>query len=137
MNPYQTEYDTTGDVSEENREKIAEGLKGVLGEGARGIIDEFIEGRKLTAENDTRMFMDTAGGEAAYKEMITWASTSMPKADIDVYNKATESGDRHAVMFAIEGLKSKFHAANGSPRSSSLVALAALSQKAASRPSLR
>ena len=56
MNPYQTECDTTGDVSEENREKIAEGLKGVLGDGARGIIDEFIEGRKLTAENDTRMF---------------------------------------------------------------------------------
>lgn len=115
LNPYQTEYDTTGDVTPENRDKIAEGLKSLLGEGARAIVDDFIEGRKLTVENDNKLFMDAAGGSAEYETMIKWAATSLPKEDIAVYNKATESGDRHAVLFAIEGLKGKYRAANGQP----------------------
>jgi hypothetical protein len=37
--PYSTEYAETGDISEDNRAKIADGLKKVLGDDARAIVD--------------------------------------------------------------------------------------------------
>lgn len=112
--PYQQEYNTTGDVSEDNRAKIAEGLKKVLGENARSIVDDFIEARKVVHQNDQKLFMDSAGGAENYAQMVQWASKELPKEQVEAYNRTVNSGDRHATLLAIEGLKSKFIAANGS-----------------------
>jgi hypothetical protein len=111
--PYQEEYNTSGDVSEENRVKLAEGLKKVLGDDARAIVDQFIEARKVVHANDTKMFMDAAGGQEQYATMTTWAAQNLPKEQVEAYNKQVESGDRHSVLFAIEGLRAKYEAANG------------------------
>lgn len=111
--PYQEEYNSTGDVSEENREKIAEGLKKVLGENARSIVDDFIEARKVVHQNDQKLFMDSAGGAENYAQMTQWAAQSLPKEQVEAYNRTVQSGDRHATLLAIEGLKAKFEAANG------------------------
>jgi hypothetical protein len=113
LNPYQEEYNTSGDVSEDNRVKLAESLKGVLGENARNIVDEFIEARKVVHANDTKMFMDAAGGQEQYGVMTAWAAQNLPKEQVAAYNKQVESGDRHSVLFAIEGLRAKYEAANG------------------------
>jgi len=113
--PYQQEYNTTGDVSVESRDKIAEGLKKVLGENARQIVDEFIEARKVVHKNDTQMYFDTAGGQEAYSEIVSWAAQSLPKDEVEAYNRTVNSGDRHATLFAIEALRSKFEKANGRP----------------------
>lgn len=111
--PYQQEYAKTGDVSEDNRAKIADGLKSLFGENARSIVDEFIESRKVVHQNDTRMYMDAAGGTENYQAMVTWAKGSMSKEQIAVYNSQMDSGDRHSIMFAIDSLKAKYEAANG------------------------
>ena len=111
--PYQTEFDTNGDVSEESRAKIAEGLKKVLGANARQIVDDFIDSRKVVVENDTRMFYDAAGGEENYGRMATWAAQNLPKQQLEAYNAQVTSGDRHAALFTLDGLKAKYEAANG------------------------
>jgi hypothetical protein len=111
--PFQSEYDQSGEVSEESRAKIAEGLKSVLGEDARQIVDSFIEGQKAVHTNDRGMFMDAAGGEQNYSTMTEWAAKSLPEDEIAAYNRQIESGDRHSTLFAIQSLKSKYEAANG------------------------
>lgn len=113
LSPYQEEYSSTGDVSEENREAIAKSLEKQLGPNARQIVDEFIEARKVVHENDTRMFMDAAGGQESYTQMVNWASTALPPEQVQAYNKQVNSGDRHTVLFAIEGLRAKYEQANG------------------------
>ena len=104
LTPYSTEYAETGDVSEDNRAKIADGLKNILGEDARSIVDQYIEGQKATAANDMAMYMDTAGSEDNYAAMVKWASETLPKPEIEVINKQLDSTDRTAVTFAITGL---------------------------------
>jgi hypothetical protein len=111
--PYSTEYDTTGDVSEENRAKIADGLKSVLGDDARKIVDGYIDGQKVLQTNTHSEFMAAAGGADSYNTMLQWAAQSLPKDSAEAFNRAIDSGDKHATLFAIQGLKAQYEAANG------------------------
>lgn len=113
LTPYQQEYASSGDVSEESRQQIAESLKGVLGDNAREVVDQFIETRRVTHANDMRMYMDAAGGQEAYGNMVNWASENMDPSSIEAYNKQVNSGDRATVLFAIESLRTRYEAANG------------------------
>lgn len=110
---YSTEFNTTGDVTVENREKIAEKLKGVFGEQARSIVDNYIEGSKQRVANTTAQLKQAAGGDAAYAEMISWARTNLSKDEAAAFNKQVNSGDFHAASFAISALRAKHLAAVG------------------------
>lgn len=118
--PYQEEYLANGDVSPESRDKIAEGLKSVLGENARQVVDQYIDGQKNTHSNDMRLYMETAGGEESYQAMVEWAAQAMTPEQQEAYNKQVNSGDRSTVLFAIESLKTRYEAANGRAPSSLL-----------------
>jgi hypothetical protein len=85
----------------------------VLGPNARQIVDDFIEARKVVIQNDQKMYMDAAGGQEQYGTMVEWAKQNWSAEQVAAYNRQVQSGDRHATLFAIEGLKSKFEAANG------------------------
>lgn len=111
--PFQQEYDSTGDVKEESRAQIAEKLTSVLGPNARQIVDDFIEARKVVHKNDSAMFMEAAGGDEAYAAMTAWAKDALPREQVEAYNRQVTSGDRHATLFAIEGLRAKYEAAVG------------------------
>ena len=110
---YQQEFLETNDVSEEGRAEIAEGLKGVLGEQSRTIVDQFVNSRKVTAANDMNMYMEAGGGEEQYAEMVQWAAENTDENFKSGFNQQVNSGDRHTVLFAIESLKTKYEAANG------------------------
>lgn len=116
---YQVEFETKGDVTPENREAIAKGLENVLGPQAREIVDTYIDGRRALIQNDRSLYHQEAGGAEAYAEMINWASKNLPKAEIDAFNDAVATKNKHATMFAIRGLRSTYEAQNG--RSASLV----------------
>lgn len=113
VTPFQDEYNTTGDVSEANRAKIADGLKALFGEQSRAVVDQFIEGQKLSHANDQRLYNEATGGEENYRAMTSWAKQALTKEDVAAYNRVVSSGDRHATLIAIEGLKSRYEAANG------------------------
>lgn len=118
--PFSQEFDTTGDVSAENRAKIAEGLKGVLGDNAEQVVNQYIDGQKALRVNDAAMYHEAAGGQENLTAMLTWAKDNLPKEQIAAYNTAVNSRDRHATVFAIEGLKAKFEAKNGKLPSNTL-----------------
>jgi hypothetical protein len=112
--PYSTEFDTTGDVSEENRAKIADGLKNVLGERAREIVDQYIDGSKVTVANQQTMFMQEAGGADAWKAMSEWAGKGgLPKNEVDALNAQLVAGDPTTVTFAIQTLRGKYETVHG------------------------
>lgn len=111
--PYQQEFIATGDVSEENREKIAGRLKGMFGDQSRAIVNDYIEGSKVRRDSATKEFMDAAGGADQYAAMVSWAKESLSPAEKDAYNRQVNSGDVHSAKFAIEGLRAKYEKANG------------------------
>jgi hypothetical protein len=113
--PFSEEFDTTGDVTEENRAKIADGLKSVLGDNARQLVDQYIEGFKASTANAMTDYMNAAGGEQNYVAMVSWAAEHMPKDQAEAFNRAIDSGDKSATLFAISGLKAQYEAANGRP----------------------
>lgn len=110
---YQDEFDTTGDVSPESREKLAEGLKGLFGDQARTVVDKFIDGQKAALAARTTELFSAGGGEAGYKEMVAWAKTALTPAEIAQFDSTITSGDHNAALFAIKGLRSRFEGANG------------------------
>ena len=116
LNLYQQEFFETGDVSAESRAKIVERLSQLdifKDLDVKSLVDDYIEGKKALIENDRALYMEEAGGEAQYEEMIKWAAENLPRDEIEAYNRQVSSGDRHATLFAIRGLRAKFEAANG------------------------
>lgn len=113
LTSYQQVYAETGDVPEESRVELADRLKGVLGENARQLVDEYIEARKIVHQNDRQLFYTEAGGEQNYNAMVQWAAKNLSKEEAQAYNAQVNSGDRHATLFAINGLRAKYERANG------------------------
>lgn len=114
LDPYRQEFETTGDVSAENRTKIIDGFKKALpGIDWDAAVNEFIEAKKVVVANDRAMLMEVAGGEDQYAAMLQWAAQSLSPAEVEAYNRQITSGDRHATQFAVEGLRAKYEKANG------------------------
>lgn len=79
----------------------------------RATVDAFIAGQQALAEMATQRIMGAAGGKETMDRMFAWASTSIPAAEIDTFNKSFEGADVNAAVIAMEQLKSKYEAANG------------------------
>lgn len=113
LDPYQQEFASTGDVTEEGRASIAKSLEKVLGPNARQVVDQYIDGRKTSASHDAAAIKDAAGGDEAYSTMVNWAATALSPQEISVFNSQVNSGDRTSAIFAVEALRSRFERANG------------------------
>jgi hypothetical protein len=79
----------------------------------RATVDAFIAGQQALAEVATQRITGAAGGKESMDRMFAWASTSIPAAEIETFNKAFEGADVNAAVMAMEQLKGKYEAANG------------------------
>ncbi len=113
VDPFQKEFNETGDVSEENRGKIAESLKAQFGDNAKAYVDAFIEGQKSRRANFSAEVYGAVGGEEAYGQMITWAATGMTDAQKTTFNEGVLSGDLNKAKMAVASLQSLYTKANG------------------------
>lgn len=113
VDPFQKEFNETGDVSEENRAKIADSLKAQFGDAAREYVDAFIEGQKSRRANFSAEVYGAVGGEDAYGQMISWASTGMTDAQKQTFNEGVLSGDINKAKMAVASLQSLYTKANG------------------------
>jgi hypothetical protein len=80
---------------------------------ARTTADGYIAGQQALANQVRNEVFASAGGEEAYSEIVQWASTNMSDAEINAYNKAMNGGDTNVMKLAVDGLKARFTAANG------------------------
>lgn len=95
------EFDETGDVSEQSRQRLAE--TGI----PRQFIDQFVEGQKQLAEASIAEVYKTVGGEDQYKQMLNWASQTMSEEQIDLFNDMV-AGSKQEMMMAINGLHAQY-----------------------------
>ena len=76
-------------------------------------VDQFIAGQKAIGEQQTSNVKSMVGGEEAYNEMASWASKNMSDCQKKAYNTAVNSADMDTVKLAVDGLRAKYQAANG------------------------
>jgi len=56
---------------------------------------------------------NSAGGEKAYGELVTWAGENLPQAEIDAFDEIVGTGSTQAIKLAVSGLKAQYENANG------------------------
>ena len=76
-------------------------------------VNQFIEGQKAVADQQTTSIKDIVGGADAYTEMSEWAADNMSEQEKTAYNTAVNSKDIETAKLAVVGLKAKFENANG------------------------
>jgi hypothetical protein len=101
------EFAANGDLTAETRQKLAD-------DGyPKEIVDGYISGQKALAEKYDQAAFAIAGGEASFKAMADWASQNFTEADAKAYNEAVTSRDVAKMNLAVQGLKSRYEAAEG------------------------
>lgn len=80
----------------------------------KNLVDSWIQGQEALANDYQSSVHNIVGGEESYGEMTTWASENLSETEIAAYDRAVDSGDLGMVKLAVEGLRSKYQAAEGS-----------------------
>ena len=107
FNALQEEYNQGG-LSEDAYSKLSDaGFP-------KNLVDSWIQGQEALANDYQSSVHNIVGGEESYGEMTTWASENLSESEIASYDRAVDSGDLGMVKLAVEGLRSKYQAAEGS-----------------------
>ena len=101
------EYAEKGQLGEESYKALEQ--SGI----PKAYVDQFIAGQKAIGEQQTTNVKTMVGGEEAYNEMASWASKNMSDGEKKAYNAAVNSADMDTVKLAVDGLRAKYQAANG------------------------
>ncbi len=103
------EFNTSGELSETTYKALSEaGLH-------RDIIDSYIAGQQALAEQVRHGVFEIVGGEGNYTAMSAWASTHLPRAEVDAFNTLLETGSLEQVRLAVRGLHDAWRVADGRP----------------------
>jgi len=102
------EFDATGDVSEESRERLAQA--GI----PRAMIDTYVNSQKVVAEQVVQQTFESVGGEENYNSMLSWAAQNLPDQEIDAFNDLVNA-DQATMRMAVNGMYARFVQAQGVP----------------------
>lgn len=95
---YYGEYSDKGELSEDSYKELAD--KGIPKE----VVDTYIKGAQAQTDAALATAYDIAGGEEAFNEMVAWAETDLPDAELAKYNKQLETDHE----LAVRGLYDKY-----------------------------
>ena len=98
---FTAEYNSEGGLSEESFKQLEKA--GI----PRNIVESYITGLELQAENTTKAAYSIVGGEESYREMIEWAGDNLSASEIAEFNNAVASTNGLAKM-AIRGLYAQY-----------------------------
>tara|TARA_R100001082_G_scaffold107183_1_gene80794 strand:- start:935 stop:1699 length:765 start_codon:yes stop_codon:yes gene_type:complete len=101
------EWSETGELSDMTYDALQKvGL-------SKELVDSYIEGQQALHSTAEAELMDVVGGKEAYNRMAEWASESLSETQLDAYNKAVETGTEQQAKLALDWLKGKYEADNG------------------------
>lgn len=109
--PFYQEYADTGALSDESRATIKGRLEKAGFANADALIDQHMAGAKADVESARQRIFSHVGGEAAYKQIVQWASQNLSAEDIADFNETVKNPK--AVKMAVLGLQAQFNAAGG------------------------
>lgn len=72
----------------------------------KAVVEGFIKSRQILETQYTSAVYEAAGGEEAYSRMTQWAAANLPKADIEAFNAAIDSGNLGTVKLIMGGIRS-------------------------------
>lgn len=72
----------------------------------KAVVEGFIKSRQILENQYTSAVYEAAGGEEAYSRMTQWAAANLPKADIEAFNAAIDSGNLGTVTLIMGGIRS-------------------------------
>lgn len=107
FNALQSEYSEQGEISADSYAKLEEAGF------SKDLVDSYIKGQESLNANYEKAVYDSAGGQDAYGELISWAGDNLNQGEIAAFDKAVSSGDVDMVKMAVSGLQSKYQAAEG------------------------
>lgn len=113
------EYFETGEISEETLEAFSQ-------MSSKELVDAYIRFQKQNPEATDRtgstadlsdgeinQIKNSVGGEAQYNNLIEWAGSNFSPDEVDAFNNVIDSGNKSAIGFAIQALKSRYDDAMG------------------------
>lgn len=109
FNKYQQEYVQNGQLSNDSLQELNKA--GI----SQDVVDNFIAGRQAVAEKVQSEVFQTVGGQENFQQVAQWARDNMSQEEITAYNNAVNSEDVAATKLALQGIYSKYVAANGQP----------------------
>lgn len=80
----------------------------------RDVVDGYIAGQTALAQDIKNQVFSVAGGPDAYADMIGWAQHAFSANEIEAFNATMNSGSTFQMALAVDGLKARFVAENGS-----------------------
>jgi hypothetical protein len=69
--------------------------------------------KEVLSEKQADQLFEMVGGKQAYKSMIGWASESISKEEIKMYDSVMAEGNPNSIFFAVQSLYSKYTDAVG------------------------
>ena len=64
-------------------------------------------------QDQINQIKNSAGGDAAYANIVNWAKSNLPKESIDAFDEVVSTGSVQAIQLAVAGLKTEYNNANG------------------------
>ena len=65
------------------------------------------------SDSEVNQLKNQVGGDAAYTDLMKWASTNLDKKSQDAFDSIVNTGSVEAIKIAVAGLKTEYDAANG------------------------
>lgn len=111
LQPFVEELSTKGSLSKESLQNLATKLDAPL--EVVELVHDGMLARQATRNND---ILTVAGGLETYNEMVKWASGVYTEDESKAFNAALVSGTKDSAITAVNNLRQRFTAVNGSPK---------------------
>lgn len=111
----------------ENEGTINEDMYSQL-EGAgfsKQLVDAYLSGRSVESgyvndapvadltDSEVRQIQNSVGGEAEYKNVVTWAGQNLGKSEVEAFDTLINSGNVAQIKLAVAGMKAQYRESNG------------------------
>jgi hypothetical protein len=107
---YSEEYQQSGSLSEESYKELES--KGI----PKDIVDAYIRGQEALIEAQVTTVYNQVGGKEQYQQMLEWAESSLPQAEVDAFNNIVASGDQSQTLLAVNGLYARYSSVSKAPK---------------------
>lgn len=107
MTDLTTEYEESGQISEDSYEKLAEaGIN-------REYVDGYIRGQEALSTQYQGEIFELAGGQQGYSEMLQWAAQNLSADEISAFNTSVNNGDLEQAKLSVQGLIARYTTSEG------------------------
>ena len=111
-------FENEGALSEETMERFKEMSSSELVEAYMAIRDRNpdIDGGGYSedlTDSELNQVYNSAGGEAEYNNLTTWAAQNLDEAKMDAFNDIIDRGNATSIQIAVAGLRAEYEAQEG------------------------